>query len=293
MKSYAQFGEDLILLDFFKKKKLNKGFFFEFGAWDGIYLSNCRMFYELGWQGCFIEVDKKKFIDLKKNYHNDSKVKLINEFVNLTDNSLDNIIQRNQIKEIDLLSIDIDGRDLSVWKTIKSLKSKFVIIEFNQFIPFDVEYEDKTDQFVGNSVLAVYKYAISQDYELIGATTANLIFIDKFFNDGEIDKINIPNVYEIVKPLRLGHNWKGEMLFFKNNMLSIKEFFTHPQQKNFILFQPIPKFLRKISNVDGTGAKKLKIIYSHIILFVLRPNLFLLKIKNKIKNLINKKKKIK
>ena len=45
MKSYAQFDEDLILLDFFKKKKLNKGFFFEFGAWDGIYLSNCRMFY--------------------------------------------------------------------------------------------------------------------------------------------------------------------------------------------------------------------------------------------------------
>ena len=78
MKSYAQFGEDLILLDFFKKKKLDKGFFFEFGAWDGIYLSNCRMFYELGWQGCFIEADKKKFIDLKKNYHNDPKVKLIN-----------------------------------------------------------------------------------------------------------------------------------------------------------------------------------------------------------------------
>ena len=293
MKSYAQFGEDLILLDFFKKKKLDKGFFFEFGAWDGIHLSNCRMFYELGWQGCFIEVDKKKFIDLKKNYHNDSKVKLINEFVNLTDNSLDNIIQRNHIKEIDLLSIDIDGRDLSIWKTIKSLKSKFVIIEFNQFIPFDVEYEDKTDQFVGNSVLALYKYAVSQDYELIGATTANLIFVDKFFNDGEIDKINISNVYEIVKPLRLGHNWKGEMLFFKNNILSIKEYFTHPQQKNFILYQPIPKFLRKISNVDGTGAKKLKIIYSHIILFVLRPNLFLLKIRNKIKSLINKKKKIK
>ena len=32
MKSYAQFGEDLILLDFFNKKKLNKGFFFEFGG---------------------------------------------------------------------------------------------------------------------------------------------------------------------------------------------------------------------------------------------------------------------
>ena len=71
MKSYSQFGEDLILLDFFNKTKLNKGFFFEFGAWDGIYLSNCRLFYEQGWNGCFVESDEKKFADLKKNYHNE------------------------------------------------------------------------------------------------------------------------------------------------------------------------------------------------------------------------------
>ena len=158
MKSYSQFGEDLILLDFFNKTKLNKGFFFEFGAWDGIYLSNCRLLYEKGWEGCFVEADKRKFIDLKKNYDNETKVKLINEFINVTNNSLDNIIQKYNIKEIDLLSIDIDGRDLSVWKTLSNLKPKFVIIEFNQFIPFDIEYEDTTHQFIGNSVLSIYKY---------------------------------------------------------------------------------------------------------------------------------------
>ena len=99
MKSYSQFGEDLILLDFFNKTKLNKGFFFEFGAWDGIYLSNCRLLYEKGWEGCFVEADNRKFIDLKKNYGNETKVKLINEFINVTNNSLDNIIQKYNIKE--------------------------------------------------------------------------------------------------------------------------------------------------------------------------------------------------
>ena len=290
MKSYSQFGEDLILLDFFNKTQLNKGFFFEFGAWDGIYLSNCRLFYEQGWKGCFVESDEKKFLDLKKNYHNENKIKILNEFINTTDNNLDSIFKKNNIKEIDLLSIDIDGRDLSVWKSINSLKPKFVIIEFNQFIPFDVDYEDTTNLFVGNSVLAICKYAASQNYDLIGATIANLIFIDKSFNDGRIEKINISSVYQKTKPLRLGHNWKGEMLFFNNNKLTLKEYFTHPQQKNFILFQPIPKFLRKISNIDGTGAKKLKIIYSHIVLLILRPNLFFLKIINKIKILIGKNK---
>ena len=36
MKSYSQCNEDLILLDFLKKTNLDRGFFFEFGAWDGI-----------------------------------------------------------------------------------------------------------------------------------------------------------------------------------------------------------------------------------------------------------------
>ena len=79
------------------------------------------------------------------------------------------------------------------------------------------------------------------------------------------------------------------MLFFENNKLTTKEYFTLPQQKNIITFQPIPKFLRRMSNVDGTGAKKLKIIYSHIILLILRPNLFFLKMKIKIESLIKNK----
>ena len=52
----------------------------------------------------------------------------------------------------------------------------------------------------------------------------------------------------------------------------------------------MPKFIRKITNVDGSGAKKLKIIYSHFVLLILRPNLFFIKMKNKIKKLIFKKK---
>jgi len=290
MKSYSQFGEDLILLDFFNKTKLNKGFFFEFGAWDGIFLSNCRLFYEQGWNGCFVESDEKKFEDLKKNYHNETKVKLLNEFVNTTNNNLDTIFKKNNIKEVDLLSIDIDGRDLSVWKSINSLKAKFVIIEFNQYIPFDVEYEDTTEQLIGNSALAIYKYAISQNYDLIEATLSNLIFIDKSFNNERIETIDISNLYQKVKPVRLAHGWKGEMIFFKNNKLSFEEYFTHHHEKSFVLFQPIPKFIRKVTNIDGSGAKKLKIIYSHFVLLILRPNLFFIKMKNKLKKLIFKKK---
>jgi len=290
MKSYSQCGEDLILFDFFTKTKLKKGFFFEFGAWDGIFLSNCRMFYEQGWGGCFIEANKKRFEDLKKNYSNDPKIKLVNELINTTNNNLDNIIKNNKINEIDLLSIDIDGHDLSVWKTLNNLRPKFVVMEYNKLIPFDVEFEDKTNQFVGSSALSIYKYALSKDYELIAATSPNLIFVDKFFNKKTIKSINIENVFNEIKPLRIGFNHFGEMLFFEKNKLNFKEYFKFPIQKSFITFQPIPKFLRRMTDVNGKGAKKLKMFYSYIILIILRPNLFFLKIKNKIENLIKKNK---
>ena len=67
MKTYSQFEEDLFLLDFFKKKDAKNNFFFEFGAWDGVYLSNCRLLFENNWSGCFVELDKTKFSELKKN----------------------------------------------------------------------------------------------------------------------------------------------------------------------------------------------------------------------------------
>ena len=66
--SYAQYNEDLFISNIFDSKDINKGFFLEFGAWNGKYLSNCRYFYEKGWKGLFIEGNKDRFKDLQKNY---------------------------------------------------------------------------------------------------------------------------------------------------------------------------------------------------------------------------------
>ena len=288
MKSYSQFGEDLILSNFFNKVGLSKGFFFEFGAWDGIYLSNCRIFFENGWSGCFVEGDKKKFVDLKKNYNDDKNILLLNEFINTNDNTLDKIVKKNNIKEIDLLSIDIDGNDLSVWKTLTKIKPKFVIIEFNKFIPFDVSYEDNTKRFIGNSILAIHNHAISIDYELVEATHTNLIFIDRSFNNKKISTKSFFEIFNSLNPVRVGYNWKGETLFFEENKLIFKEYYNNPLQKSYITFQPMPKFIRKLSDIDGSGFKKIKLLYSFLILLALRPNLFISKIIYKIKKLIKK-----
>jgi hypothetical protein len=280
--SYSQYGEDLFIVNIFKQKNINKGFFMEFGAWDGKHLSNCRYLYENGWKGCFIEGNKSRFLDLKKNYIHDNNVVLLNVFVDQADNTLDKILTQNNILELDLLSIDIDGKDLLSWKTLTKIKPKVIVIEFNHSIPFDVSYEDNTEESIGNSFLAITTYANKNGYQLIHATTSNLIFIDRNFNKNFFLEIDQEQVFNLLKPLRVGSNNYGEMIFFRGYQLERKEYFRFPTKKSFITFQPIPRFLRKLNDVNGNGYKLLNILYSNFIFLLLRPNLFIQRIIKKI-----------
>ena len=256
----------------------------EFGAWDGKHLSNCRYLYENGWNGCFIEGNKTRFLDLKKNYIHDNKVVLLNVFVDQVDNTLDKILTKNNILELDLLSIDIDGKDLLTWKTLTKITPKVVVIEFNQSIPFDVSYEDDTEESIGNSFLAIIKYANKTGYQLIHATPPNLIFINRDFNKKSFLEIDQEKVFNLLTPTRVAFNNYGEMIFFKGYQLERKEYFKFPSKKSFITFQPIPKFLRKLTDVNGDGYKLLNILYSNLVFLLLRPNLFIKRIIKKISN---------
>jgi hypothetical protein len=68
------------------------------------------------------------------------------------------------------------------------------------------------------------------------------------------------------------------MIFFKVHQLERKEYFRFPSTKSFITFQPIPRFLRKLTDVNGNGYKLLNVLYSNFIFLLLRPNLFIQRI---------------
>jgi len=286
MKSFAQFKEDLIIIDLFLKKKIEEGVFVEFGAWDGVHLSNCKLLADNGWSGFFIEGDFLRFQECQKNYKNNNKIKVVNKFID-ENYTLNNLIEENNINQIDVLSIDIDGKDLTELKKLNLIRPKVIIIEFNSSIPFDVECEDTIGgEGNGSSYLSIFNHLSNNDYELINFTPCNLIFIEKEFNENENKKIETSQLIEKLKPIRFGYNNHGEIFFIENKKIVKKEYYKFPAMKSFIVFQPIPKFIRKITDVDGKGYKILKIIYSNLILLVLRPNLFFHRFFNK----INKKK---
>ena len=67
--NFSQNGEDGIIEEIINRlgKNSDKSFC-EFGAWDGIYLSNCyNLLLNASFKGLLIEGNKNKFIDLKKN----------------------------------------------------------------------------------------------------------------------------------------------------------------------------------------------------------------------------------
>ena len=132
---HSQIGQDGILQEIFKRLDIKKGFFCEFGAWDGIYLSNCRKLVEEGWAGVFIEGNDKKFKDLSLQYQNYSDIHCISAFVGapkrgIMGDPLFTVLKNNNINpaRIDFLSIDIDGCDLEIFEEI-NFRPKVVLLE--------------------------------------------------------------------------------------------------------------------------------------------------------------------
>ncbi len=281
MKSFAQNNEDKIVIDLFFKKNIKNGVFIEFGAWDGVHLSNCKLLADHDWSGFFIEGNSLRFEDCKKNYKDNNKIKVLNKFID-EKFTLNDLIKENNIDKIDVLSIDIDGKDLTELKRLTLVKPKVIIIEYNSTIPFDVECEDNIGGN-GSSYLSINNHLSKNNYELINFTVCNLIFIEKDFNQNENKKVEVFEMIEKLKPVRFGFNNFGEMFFIENKKIQKKELFKFPTMKSFILFQPVPKFIRNVTDENGKGFKILKIIYSNLVLLIIRPNLFLKKIFDKIK----------
>lgn len=190
---FSQNGEDGMLEHILSKIPNNK-WAVEFGAWDGKYLSNTYHFIERhGYSAILIEGDGAKMMDLKRNTEQfGDKVKCINAFVEPSgSNSLDNLLKSTTIPvDFDLLSIDIDGMDYFIWKSLLNYRPKVVIIEINiaDKPGRDRIHNDAKSEYVwgesGSSIDAVKKLANEKDYALIANVACNAIFVDrKYLNN--------------------------------------------------------------------------------------------------------------
>lgn len=181
---YSHDGEDGIIekiLDLIPDK--NK-WCVEFGAWDGIYLSNTRnLIVNREYGAVLIEGSAAKFEELKRNNEPYKQVIPVCTFVgfNSADN-LDAILSSTPIPlDFDFLSIDVDGNDYHIWSAMSRYRPKVVCIEFNPTIPTSVHFVQEANPHVtrGASLSSLVDLARRKGYELVSVLSVNAIFVRK------------------------------------------------------------------------------------------------------------------
>lgn len=181
---YSQAGEDGIIGKILESLPQNDRWCVEFGALDGIHLSNTRYLIESkGYSAILIEADKKKFRELQKNYSQHDNIFTINKLVGFgEEDNLDQILSATPIPNgFDFLSIDIDGNDFHVWKSISKYKPKLVVIEFNPTIPTNIKFIQPADSSLnqGASLLSLVELGKEKGYELVSVLQCNAFFVNR------------------------------------------------------------------------------------------------------------------
>ena len=190
---FSQNGEDGVLLHVLSRLPKRDKWCVEFGAWDGMYLSNTFFFIaKEGYKAVMIEADKERYnslLEFKKKY---GKIVCINRFISIDGNdTLDKILKDADVPtDFDLLSIDVDNDDYHLWKSIKHYQPKVVIIEIQpkdgphirRIKPLGSPPTQDIDKN-GTSILSMTELAEQKGYSLVSHIAGNAIYVkNEFYN---------------------------------------------------------------------------------------------------------------
>jgi hypothetical protein len=187
---FSQNGEDGILEELCKDLNITSGLLVEFGAWDGLHLSNA---YNLlrnnkNFRGFLIESDYSKFLELQKIQNKEgNRIITSNKLISFKDddpNNLDNLIEQYNLQneKIAMISIDIDSYDYYVAQSIKKYLPDIFIIETITNFKKDEEHIG----FDGCSLFSLNKLMNEKGYNLV-CFCGNGIYVKKELIDINLD----------------------------------------------------------------------------------------------------------
>ena len=220
-KIYSQNEEDGIISEIFRRIGTTNKVFVEFGIGDGLENNSLALLLD-DWKGLWIEGSSNAVNDIKDNFKsviNSECLKVVEAFI--TKDNINGIISNNiSDKEIDLLSIDIDGNDIHIFNEISVINPRVVIMEYNAKFPppimFTVEYNAthtwQGDDYVGASLKYIEKNLNNRGYKLVGCDLAgvNAFFVrdgllaDKFLSPYTAEKHYQPAKFYLVGAM-IGH----------------------------------------------------------------------------------------
>ena len=186
--SFSQFGEDGVIREILKRISSKSDLSLwccEFGAWDGLHLSNtARLIKEDNYRAVLIEGDPRRIKDLETNFPEAHVIKISSFVTTNGKTSLTNILLETEIPvDFDFLSIDIDGMDYWILKSLVNFRPKLICIEFNPSIPNVVDFIQINDPNIkhGSSARAIQSLGKEMGYSVVAATECNLFLVRNDF----------------------------------------------------------------------------------------------------------------
>ena len=185
-KIYSQNGEDGLIVELFARLRVKDPFFVEFGAETGQECNTALLARNYGWNGVMIEGGEKSFAALRENYSKLPRIRPVHAMI--TRENIVQLFEQNTVpKDLDLLSIDVDGNDYHLWEALREYHARVVIIEFNPaWVPpkrwvmqYNAEHAWRHDNYYGASLESYTALGNKLGYALIGIdnNAVNAFFI--------------------------------------------------------------------------------------------------------------------
>ena len=162
--------------------------------------------------GLFIDGSKEQcdFLNAGVGHFKLNDVQAIPEFLSL--DNLEAAINTGGLpRDLDLMSIDVDGNDYWFWERIDFLQPRLVVIEYNamlgpevsQTIPYDKDFnafaskKNASGAFWGVSLAALEKLGKRKGYRLVGcdSTGVNAFFLHQDAGGSQIETLSAADAY--------------------------------------------------------------------------------------------------
>ncbi|AWA29253.1 hypothetical protein HYN48_03650 [Flavobacterium magnum] len=226
---FSQRGEDGIIQYIINKIEIPYPIFVEFGV-ETYTESNTRfLLFNNNWSGLVIDGSAKNVDFIRKDlvYWKYDLVAL-NSFI--TRENINNLISSyTKVRDIGLLSVDIDGNDYWIWECIDCINPRIVICEYNSAfggkkkvtVPYKADFvrsrEHHSELYFGASLAAFCDLAEKKGYDFIGTTRAgvNAYFVRKDLSAPFLKYDAQTGFNESAN--RDSKNEKGELLFLRHH----------------------------------------------------------------------------
>jgi hypothetical protein len=218
-RSFSQNDEDGILQEIFRRIGTANRTFVEFGVQDGLQ-NNTRLLLYQGWRGLWIEADERAHRKLSGAFATEiaaGQLQALRTFV--TAQNISSLIESAQLRELDLLSIDVDGNDYWIWDAL-GIKPRVLVIEYNaKFRPpvkwvmqYNPEHRWNYTDYQGASLESLNALARQKGYTIVGCCLAgvNAFFVrddlvQGHFAEPDVATLYNPPRYYLQRFLAAGH----------------------------------------------------------------------------------------